>query len=61
MPGMKVATAPNPNDALPTDMDVEGDDASGFSLLEGHEIVPEKTDLEFFNDFDDDFDDDDLD
>jgi len=42
---------------FPTDMDVDADDALG---LDPHNTPIEKTDADFFNDFDDDFDDDDL-
>jgi len=40
----------------PTDMDVDPED----SLLIEHEHTAEKTDTDFFNDFADDFDDEDL-
>ena len=40
----------------PTDMEIEVED----SLLFDHDAPAEKTDTDFFNDFEDDFDDDDL-
>lgn len=43
--------------AFPTDMDVDAEDAMG---LDPNNTLVEKTDVDFFNDFEDDFDDEDI-